>query len=237
MAYAYEEKVGKRTARARITGVNASYKDLCEVCGNVRGRPTEDAIEFLELAAKKKKAIRFFRHNAGKGHRRELGGKSGGFPVKSVKIVLEVVKGAAANALRLGMGNTKIAHIIANKQDILPRMSPKGRRIVHNYETAFVEAVLEEAQEDSGAKKGKKGVQENVAKKPDVKKTGAPKAEAKANEPGKAETSKASADAAKKADVPKAEMKKEEEKQPEVPKASGANKAEAPKPAPVAVKS
>lgn len=191
MAYAYEDKEGKRTARARITGVNASYKDLCQVCNNVRGRSTEDAIQFLELAAKKKKAIRFFRHNSGKGHRRELGGKSGGFPVKSVRIVLEIVKSAYANAIRLGMNETIIAHIIANKQDILPRMSPKGRRIAHNYETAFVEAVLEEKREIAG-KEGKKG-----AKKADAKKIDAPKVEAKTN-----------ANESKKADAPKTEVKK-----------------------------
>jgi ribosomal protein uL22 len=147
--YAYQQRNGLRTARARITGANASYKDLCEVCRNVRGKPTQDALEFLELAAVKEKAIYFARHNKGKGHRRELGGKKGGFPIKSVKIVLGVLKNAQANADKLALGATRIAHIIANKQDVYPRMSPKGRRIVHNYETAFVEIVLEEMQEQT----------------------------------------------------------------------------------------
>ena len=96
-----------RTARARITGVNASYKDLAEVCRSVRGKDTEYALEFLNDAAVKKKAIYFARHATGKGHRKELGGRIGGFPIKSVKIVLEVVKNAVANATRLGLGSTK----------------------------------------------------------------------------------------------------------------------------------
>ena len=142
-----------RIARARITGVNASYKDLCEVCRNVRGKDTAYAIDFLGEAAKKKKAIYFARNNKGKGHRRELGGKKGGFPIKSVGIVLGVVISAQANATRLGLGDTKIAHIQANKQHSYPRMSPKGRRIRHAYETAFVEVVVEEKQEKIATEK------------------------------------------------------------------------------------
>ncbi len=189
--YAYQQRKGNnaRTARARLTGVNASYKDLCNVCSNVRGWNADDALEFLELAAVKEKAILFTRHNHGKGHRRELGGKKGGWPVKSVKFVLEVLKNASANAAKLGLGQTRIAHIIANKQDTFPRMSPKGRRIRHNYETAFIEIVLEEPQEteDSG-KKGKE------------KKTEGKKPIAASPKPVEA----------KKADVPKVEMKKAE---------------------------
>ena len=169
-----------KTARARITGVNASYKDLAEVCRSVRGKDTEYALEFLNDAAVKKKAIYFARHATGKGHRKELGGRIGGFPIKSVKIVLEVVKNAVANATRLGLGSTKIVHIIANKQDTYPRMSPKGRRIVHNYETAFVEVVLEEFQQKVAETKKEKKTE---AKKPvEAKPTGIKAVETKKTE-------------------------------------------------------
>ncbi len=178
--YAYQQRNSLRTARARIEGANASYKDLCEVCRNVRGKPTEDALEFLELASVKEKAIYFARHNKGKGHRRELGGKKGGFPIKSVKIVLGVLKNAQANSDKLGLGATRIAHIIANKQDVYPRMSPKGRRIVHNYETAFVEIVLEEMQEQA-KKAGNEAKRKVQGKKAIAKESSAapPKEEAK----------------------------------------------------------
>ncbi len=197
--YAYQQKKGSqmRTARARVTGVNASYKDLCNVCRNVRGWNTEDALEFLELAAVGEKAILFTRHNHGKGHRRELGGKKGGWPVKSVKFVLLVLKNAIANASKLGLGQTKVAHIIANKQDTYPRMSPKGRRIRHNYETAFIEIVLEEVQESAAKNKsGKKKKADAIgpigekaaaavkseAKKPDEKAAG-PKTQPESSKP------------------------------------------------------
>lgn len=184
-SYAKDAKapVQPKTARARITGVNASYKDLGAVCRNVRRKPTDDAIEFLELAAVKKKAIWFARHATGRGHRKELGGRIGGFPIKSVKIVLGVIENALANANRLGLGPTRVAHVLANKQDTYPRMSPKGRRIVHNYETAMVEVVLEEMQETAGSKKTAVERKGGAAKKPEAKSTGikavdAPKSEA-----------------------------------------------------------
>ena len=171
--YAYQKKGGKRTACARVRGINASYKDLCEVCRSVRGKDTEHALEFLEQASIGERAIYFARHNKGKGHRRELGGRKGGWPVKSVKFVLGVVQSAAANAGKLGLGPTKVAHIIANKENTFPRMSPKGRRIRHNFETAFVEAVLEESQGavETGKKEGKKaGVPKADNKKAEAKK-------------------------------------------------------------------
>ncbi|MCX6769774.1 MAG: 50S ribosomal protein L22 [Candidatus Micrarchaeota archaeon] len=183
MEYAYIEK-GKRTARSRISSVNASFKDLCEVCRNVRGKDTEWALEFLGRAAEGKQAIYFARHCKQKGHRRELGGKKGGFPKKSAKFVLGVLENAHANATKLGMGMTKIAHIIANKQDVYPRMSPKGRRIVHNYETAFIEIVLEEAQKKAPKMEKKAPVKQTPAVKqvssaPAAKATEAKKPEAK----------------------------------------------------------
>ena len=172
-----------RTARARITGVNASYKDLANVCRNVRRKATDDAIEFLQLAAEKKKAIWYGRHSTRKGHRKELGGKIGGFPIKSVKIVLGVIENALANANRLGLGATRVAHILANKQDTFPRMSPKGRRIRHDYETAIVEVVLEESQEKADTKKEvKKAKKAEAPKNTGIKAANVPKAVEKTEE-------------------------------------------------------
>jgi len=193
MEYAYQPKKGTkpRIARARLTGINASYKDLCEVCRNVRGKDTEWALTFLEEASVGDKAIYFVRHCKGKGHRRELGGKKGGWPVKSVKFVLSVLQSAAANATKLGLGNTKVSHIIANKQEMFPRMSPKGRRIRQDFETAFIEIVLEEVQQKAEAPKKdetkaampKTEVKATDAAKKDEPKTDASTTPAKKSEP------------------------------------------------------
>jgi ribosomal protein uL22 len=204
MEYAYQQKRKElRIARARLTGVNASYKDLCEVCSNVRGKPTDYALEFLSRAANGEAAIYFARHNKGKGHRRELGGRMGGWPVKSARFVLEVVANAAANANKLGLASTRLAHVMANKQDTFPRMSPKGKRIRQDYETAFIEVVLEEVQETAETKKA------------DAPKANEAKKEAKKEAPKATEAKKAEA---KRADVPKAN----ETKKAEAPKAATA---------------
>jgi len=184
MEYAYNKKPSGRTARARLTRVNCSWKDLGEVCRNVRGKDTEYAIGFLGEAAVKERAILFLRHCKSKGHRRELGGRQGGFPVKSVKAVLCAVESANANATRLGLAPTRIAHISANKQATYPRMSPKGRRIRHDYEVAFIEVVLEEKQQKIDAAK-KTGAPKAAEKKVD-----APKTEAKTGAPKVAEVPK-----------------------------------------------
>ena len=118
------------------------------------------------------------RHGTGRGHVRSLGGQQGGWPVKSAKIVLGVVKSALANANKLGVGNTKIVHIIANKEHTFPRMSPKGRRIVHNFETAFVEVVLQEWQPKEEVKKGEKAEKKASTAKSQAKSTGVKAAEA-----------------------------------------------------------
>ena len=197
MLYGYNKKPTGRIARARISRVNCSFKDLCEVCRNVRGKDTDFALEFLGNAAEGKQAIYFARHNKKKGHRRELGGKKGGFPVKSCRAVLGVVESADANAIKLGLGATKIVHIAANKHATYPRMSPKGRRIRHDYEVAFIEVVLEEKQQKiETAKKTEVAApkKSDVAKpvvKADVK--AAVKTEVKAAAPQKIEEKKAAA--------------------------------------------
>jgi len=180
MLYGYNKKPVGRIARARISRVNCSWKDLSEVCRNVRGKDTDFALEFLGNAAEGKQAILFLRHCKKKGHRRELGGKKGGFPVKSCRAVLGVVESADANAMKLGLGATRIAHIAANKHATYPRMSPKGRRIRHDYEVAFIEVVLEEKQQKIEKKDAAKKV--DAPKKEEMKKTDVPKAEAKKTE-------------------------------------------------------
>ena len=173
MEYGYNKKPKGRIARARISRVNCSFKDLCEVCRNVRNKDTDFALEFLGKAAEGKQAIYFARHNKKKGHRRELGGKKGGFPVKSCRAVLGVVENADANAIKLGLGATKIVHIAANKHATYPRMSPKGRRIRHDYEVAFIEVVLEEKQQKIEKKEAAKKA--DVPKKTEVQAAVPPK--------------------------------------------------------------
>jgi large subunit ribosomal protein L22 len=218
-SYAYKAPEPGKSAHAILYGSNISYKDACQVCSAVRGRNTERAIEFLQLAAVGEKAIWFRSHNSGKGHRRELGGKKGGWPVKCAKVILGVVQSALGNANKKGLAPTKIAHISANKQDTLPRMSPKGKRIRMDYETAVIQVVLQEMkipehhkalaakkaaeQKKTDAKKAEIKTAANEQKKTDAK-TDAKKAETKA------QTAEQKAQA-EKSSAQKAEEKKEEQ--------------------------
>ena len=144
MQYKYGYKIDEKCAPAQLYDIDASFKDLAAVCDNIRGMDTDKAVEFLEKAAKKEVPIYYKRWNKKLGHRRELGGKKGRYPVKAVKIVLSVLKNAIANASQKGLWNTYVAHASANKQSIYPRLQPKGRRIRSDYETSRVEIVLRE---------------------------------------------------------------------------------------------
>ncbi len=183
--YAYQPAPNERLARARVDGVNASYKDLCNVCENVRGRRDDAALQFLTEAAEGERAVRYFEHNKHRGHVRELGGKKGGWPVKSCKIVRDVLENAMANANRLGLGPCKIIHIQANKGVVYGRMAPKGgKRGRSDLETAFVEIVLRELKTADGKEREHKKIE---TKKVEEKKTEAPKIETKKIEEKKIE--------------------------------------------------
>ena len=59
MSYTYNIGNEADFAKARIEDVNASYKDLTEVCHNIRRRPAEMAVQILEDAKAKKRPIKY----------------------------------------------------------------------------------------------------------------------------------------------------------------------------------
>jgi len=151
--YSYIIEKGKEGdfARARVEGVDASIKDLVEVCGNIRYKPVDKAVKLLEAAADGSMPILYRSNNKHLGHRRELGGRKGRYPKKSVKIVLGALKSAIANAQQKGLSEELIVtHACANKLATYMRYAPKGRRNVSAMETARVEIVLKEKE---GAKR------------------------------------------------------------------------------------
>ena len=162
--YAYIPTPDGRAAKARVDGVNASYKDLANVCANIRGRNAEKALEFLKEASEGERPIRLYKFHKHRGHVGRLGGIKGGWPVKSCKIVRDVLVNAMASAKSKGFGPCKVAHVMANKQLVYGRMSAKGRRTRQDLETSFVELVLHEIKTPAGqeAKKTEKKVDEKT---------------------------------------------------------------------------
>ena len=218
-------------ASARTEGVNASYKDLTEVCGRIKGKDAAWAQEFLEKASKGEIAVLYKRHNKRMGHRRELGGKKGRYPKKASKILLKLLKSAIHNGMVKGLGDKyKIIAASANKKDSYPRVASKGGWMRSDYETARVEIVLKgletvpkgvevtppkkpEAKEEPEKKPEKKEVKKEAPKeKPKEEKKPEPKAEPKKEEAKKEEKPK---EEPKKEEPKKAEEKPKEEKKPE----------------------
>ena len=195
-------------ASARLEGVNASYKDLSEVCGRIKGKEAAWALEFLEKASKGEIAVLYKKHNPRMGHRRELGGKKGRYPKKAAMIVLKALKSAVYNGMTKGLGEKyKIIAASANKKDSYPRVASKGGWMRSDYETARVEIVVK------GLETIPKGVEVKAPKKPEEKKP-EEKKEAPKEKPKEA-PKKEEKPEVKKEEKPKEEPKKEEKK-PEV---------------------
>jgi large subunit ribosomal protein L22 len=164
-------------ASARLEGVDASYKDLSEVCGRIRRKSASWAMAFLEKAAAGEIPVLYKRHNKRLGHRRELGGRKGRYPEKAAGVVLGVLESAMANGMAKGLGEGyTVFSAAANKRFTYPRMAPKGRTARSYYELARVEIVLKPSAEAQKA-----GARKAQVKKPDEKAaSGAKKSEEKA---------------------------------------------------------
>jgi large subunit ribosomal protein L22 len=117
---------------ASARDINASFKDLCNVCDAVRYKPLPAAIKVLDGVINDGKAIEFRRHNRYMGSRHELGGKKGRYPQKCAAIVRKVLINVQANAKNKGADPEfmYVVHAAANKTYEVPRAPPKGVRSV-----------------------------------------------------------------------------------------------------------
>lgn len=189
----YTSDIPDNCARARLEGVNASYKDLAQVCGSIRSKRSDWAISFLEKAAEGEAAVYFKGHNKRLAHRRELGGRKGRYPKKAARIVLKLLKSAIANGRTLGLGESyTVLAANANKKHIYPRIAAKGRWARANLETSRVEIILQGSEVPKGVEVTPPAKKEKPPAKPEPKKTAEKKAEPKKEAPsGKKEEAKA----------------------------------------------
>ncbi len=152
-AYSFDTKKEK-LGLAQAHDVNASYKDLTQVCAAIKGKTSSRAKKILEDAIEGEKAIPFKKFNTGMGHRSELGGLKGKYPKKECRIVLALVKNAEANAGGKGLDATKLVvkFAAAYKQNTFPRyrkywasgmtLGYGKQAIWANYQTSRVELAL-----------------------------------------------------------------------------------------------
>ncbi len=139
------------TAKAYGKEVDVSPKHAVEVCRFLRGKDVPRAEEILNKVIEKKMAVPFKRYKHSVSHRKGKVGP-GKYPVKTAKMILELLKDVKANAEVKGIDpdNTYILHLSAYRGRVTQswfyrargRSTPK-RRISVN-----IEIIIKEKEED-----------------------------------------------------------------------------------------
>ena len=142
-SYTIDEKEKDTYAFARAEDSGASYKDLTQVCGRLRGKKIAWAFDFLAKVSEGSIPVLYRKFNTKLGHRRELRGRKGRYPEKAAREVLVLLKSVEANAKVKGLSDDlTVVHISANKKASFPRGMSKGRRGRSDYETSRIEIVV-----------------------------------------------------------------------------------------------
>ena len=189
----YSQDLGDlAVARARAEGVEASYKDLTQVCGMIAQQDSNMALTLLELASTGTMSVPFKQHSKNLGHRRELGGQKGRYPMKAAAVVLKLLKSAIANGKVKGLGERyQVLTASANVKAIYPRMASKGRTARSNIVLSRVELVLKPLT-SAPAKAAEKKAEKKVEKAVEAPKKEEKPVATKAKESAKAEPKHAS---------------------------------------------
>jgi len=215
--YKYSVKTAEKAGKAQMHDLDASYKDLTQVCRAIRGLPVSKAYAKLEAAIKGEHAIMYNKFNKGLGHRSELGGKKGRYPKKECKMVYATLKNAAANAVHLGLDENSLVvkHASAYKQNTFRRYRTfwvgsttlgYGKHAMWaDYVTAWMEIMVGgkpsekkvDAPKETKAPKAEKPIEAKAEKKAATTPAEKPKTDAKKPAAPKAEKIEAKADAAK----------------------------------------
>ena len=128
--------------KASAREVDVSHKAAREVCNSIKNKFLPNAKIFLEGVSSKKVAVAFRRHKLKVGHRSELSNfQSGRYPVKTAKVVLEILNNLEANAEFKGFDveKLKIVHSAVSQgrkvKGFVPRAfgrsSPSFNTMVH----------------------------------------------------------------------------------------------------------
>ncbi|MFQ5974951.1 MAG: 50S ribosomal protein L22 [Candidatus Hydrothermarchaeales archaeon] len=149
MGYSYKPKNEAMSAKAIGKELRISPKDSCEICNAIKGMMIDEAKEYLEDVIDMKKTVPFRRFKKGMAHRRGLKKwYTGRWPRKAASQILEVLKGAEANADYKGLDTDRlhIKHIATKRGRIIKGFIPRafGRSSPFNTPTSHIEIVLEE---------------------------------------------------------------------------------------------
>lgn len=141
-----------RTVKASGRELRVSPKAAREVCKTIKGMKLEEAKNFLQQVALKKKAVPFRKYKKKAAHTRGLQkAYAGRYPVKAAQKILEVLEGAEANAEFRGFDTERLRIIHAATHQgmkirkFIPRMG--GRASPYFNKLCHVELVLEQTEE------------------------------------------------------------------------------------------
>ncbi len=132
--------------RASLREIDVSPKEAREVCAALVGLPLDKARALLEDVIKFKRAIPFRRYKKKVGHRRQLQGfYAGRYPIKTAKMLMELLDSLEANAEYKGLdiSRLQIIHAAAYPGRKLKRSTPRafGRTTPRNKVLVHLEVV------------------------------------------------------------------------------------------------
>jgi large subunit ribosomal protein L22 len=180
MAFSYSvKKLEENMAKAAGLDLPISYKQALEICNYIRKNHIVKAKEKLENAISMKRPIPFKKFTNGLGHKKgEL--LAGRYPIKACTEILKLLKSAEANALFKGLNSKGLVIFHLSVKNAAGAWH-YGRQRRRRMKRCHVEIILKEnpIKKDINIDKNKinnvqvteKSIEQNVQKKPEVKKT------------------------------------------------------------------
>jgi len=150
LAYGYDKAYDpSKIARAMGRELRVSPKDAAEVCRQIRGKPLEKALDYLERVIEGKQAVPYKRYYRKLAHQKSLQGwHSGRYPVKACEAIIEVLENARNNAKYKGLDEDSlfVRHISVRKGFTIRgfRHRARGRVVEFNTPTTNIEVWLGE---------------------------------------------------------------------------------------------
>jgi large subunit ribosomal protein L22 len=141
-----------RTVKASGRDLRVSPKAAREVCKTIKGMKLEEARNFLQQVALKKRAVPIRKYKKKLPHRSGLQkAYAGRYPVKAAQKILEVLEVAEANAEFRGFDTERlrIIHAAAHQGMKIRKFIPRafGRSSPYFNRLCHVELVLEQTEE------------------------------------------------------------------------------------------
>merc|ERR1719169_136900 len=117
--YTAEAKNASKACKASGTELRTHYKNMYNCTQAIKGMEYRKAVAYLEAVLEKKRCIPFRRYVGGVGRTpqaKEFGHTQGRWPQKSVKMLLNILKNAEANAEAKNLDSEKlfIKHLAIN---------------------------------------------------------------------------------------------------------------------------